>query len=128
MNNNFSDISFSELRCKEVINSSDGRRLGRIIDLIFSGETGKIKGIVVPAAKHTVFSKSQELFIPWRCVKKLGEDVIIVSVDADGNCEVEPPEKPPCKPPCPPPHQPICDGRCEKCMLFDCERRWRNGN
>ena len=130
MSNNYSDISFSDLRCKEVVNASDGRRLGRIVDLIFSGETGKIKGIVVPAAKRNVFSKAQELFIPWRCVDKLGEDVIIVSVGADGNCdeECEKPRPKSPKPPCPPPPKPSCDGRCEKCMLFDCERRWKSGN
>ena len=127
MSNNSFDISFSELRCKEVVNASDGRRLGRIVDLVFSGETGKIKGIVTPASKRSVFSKSQELFIPWRCVEKLGEDVIIVNVNAEGLCEHS--EKPQCKPPCPPkpaPPKPACDGRCEKCMLFDCERRWKS--
>ena len=43
MNNPNYDISFIELRCKEVINASDGRKLGRITDLIFSNETGKIR-------------------------------------------------------------------------------------
>lgn len=56
------------------------RKLGRITDLIFSNETGKIRGIVTPYVKRTFFGKGQEVFIPWRCVKKLGEDVIIVDI------------------------------------------------
>ena len=136
MNNNVFEISFSELRCKEVVNASDGRRLGKITDIIFSGETGRIKGIVTPYVKRGVFGKGQEVFIPWRCVKKLGEDVIIVEIGGVENNSAscserrEPPIEPP--PPPPPPFKaqntgmPSCDGRCEKCMLFDCEQRWKN--
>ena len=124
MNNKDFEISFCELRSKEVINSFDGRRLGKINDIIFSGETGKIKGIITPYLKRNIFGKCQEIFIPWRCVKKLGEDVIIVDVGgvengnavcADSNVE----NNVPCS--CPP----ICDGRCEKCMLFECDKRWK---
>ena len=135
MNNNSFDISFTELRCKEVVNASDGRRLGKITDIIFSGETGVIKGIVTPYLKRSMFSKNQEVFIPWRCVKKLGEDVIIVDIGAvEGSCDDECFEKEH-KNDCSPPKcsqgqncassTPPCDGRCEKCMLFDCERRWK---
>ena len=105
------EISFSELRCKELINVRDGRRLGKIIDLIFSGETSKIKGIVAPYVKRSFFSKSQDIFIPWRCVQKIGEDVIIVDVNPDGSCEP------------PPPPKPDCDGNCERCNNPSCKHR-----
>ncbi len=133
MNNNSYEISFSELRCKEVVNAADGRRLGRIVDIVFSGENGKIKGIVTPAVKRSVFSKSQELFIPWRCVEKLGEDVIIVNIGSNDNgadeCDNDK-DRPHQKPYCKPKDEekgPACDKQCEKCMLFDCERRWKTG-
>lgn len=104
------EISFSELRCKELINVRDGRRLGRITDIIFSGESSKIKGVVAPYTKRSLLTKGQDIFIPWKCVKKIGEDVIIVDVNADGSCE-------------PPPPLPDCDRRCDRCGRRDCRFR-----
>ncbi len=132
MNNVNFEISFSELRCKEVVNACDGRKLGKITDIIFSNETGKIKGIVTPYAKRSLLSKGQDVFIPWRCVRKLGEDVIIVDVSGaeDRNDCFLPPPDCDCSPKCDPPpckqDMPSCDRRCEKCMLFDCEYRWKS--
>ena len=124
MNNDIYEISFCELRSKEVVNSTDGKRLGKITDLVFSLQTGLIKGIVTPYNKRGLFGKNQDIFIPWRCVKKIGEDVILVNINEDGSCVPEKPE------PLPPPkpdesHCPPCDRRCEKCMLFDCKYRWK---
>ncbi len=130
MNNSNNEISFTELRCKEVVNASDGRKLGRITDIIFSNESGKIRGIVTPYVKRAFFGKGQEVFIPWKCVKKLGEDVIIVDisgVNERGRDNLPPPEEyfAPSKPVQPSPGMPDCDRKCEKCMLFDCEYRWK---
>jgi YlmC/YmxH family sporulation protein len=126
MNESYNEFSFCELRSKEVVNAVDGKRMGRITDIVFSSETGKIKGIVTPYGKHGIFCKNQDIFIPWRCVRKVGEDVIIVDLNESGTCDSEPI--------CPPPKcdkenkhaNPPCDRRCEKCMLFDCEYRWKN--
>ncbi len=125
------ELSFCELRRREVINGSDGKRLGHIIDLVFTVETGKINGIILPYGKRGLFSKSQDLFVPWSCVQKIGEDVILVEI-MDLACGM-----PTCVPapekslPSPQPastakkrKEPDCDGKCEKCMLFDCSRRW----
>lgn len=133
------DLTFSELRSKDIINSSDGKKLGRACDLVFDTVTGKIKGIVAPYLKRTCFSKGQDVFIPFRCIQKFGEDIILVDI----NCNTLKIDKPPCPPPCPPrcppqpskpcdkeencpPPRPNCDMRCEKCMLFDCAYRWKN--
>lgn len=104
------EISFSELRCREIINVRDGRRLGRITDIVFSGESSKLKGIVAPFTKRSLFSKGQDIFIPWRCITKIGEDVIIVDVNADGSCDPGVPV-------------PECDRRCERCGRRDCRYR-----
>lgn len=74
------DISFNELRSKEIINLNDGSRMGRIIDLIFSNETGCVLGLVVPGEKK-LFKKSEDLFIPLEKVRRIGDDVILVRVD-----------------------------------------------
>ena len=134
-------MSYCELRRREVINGSDGRRMGHIVDLVFSVGSGKIKGIILPYGKRGVFGKSQDLFVPWQCVQKIGEDVIIVEINdlSSGTPVCIPsgkpdklPDRPPPPPPPPPPRgsrdeKPECDGKCEKCMLFDCSRRWEAG-
>ncbi|MBQ3158083.1 MAG: YlmC/YmxH family sporulation protein [Clostridia bacterium] len=73
------EINFSFLRTKEVINIYDGKRLGRIIDVSFEKETGRVLGVVVPAIKK-VFKKSEDIFIPLELIKKIGEDVILVKL------------------------------------------------
>ena len=126
------ELSFLELRSKEIINSCDGRRLGRIIDLVFT-EAGKVKGIVAPYTRRGLFSKAQDVYIPYHCIKKIGEDVILVDIPPDF-CG-RPDQQPAIPSHCPPPHDeerpphsdgPECDMRCEKCMLFDCAYRWRD--
>lgn len=114
------ELSYCELRRREVINGSDGKRMGHIIDIVFTGG-GKVKGVILPYGKRGVFSRAQDLFVPWQCVQKIGEDVIIVEIvdlpSGSPSCVPAKPEKPPhSKDP--------CDGKCEKCMLFDCARRW----
>ncbi len=138
------ELSFCELRSKEVVNSVDGRRLGRIIDLVFSSTGGEIHGIIVPYSRRVMIFKSQDVFIPWECVKKIGEDVIIVELnDFCGKpakkhepIRCAPPDKNKCSNECrdceeekrtpPPPSGPDCDRKCEKCMLFDCQYRWND--
>ena len=76
------ESTFLELRCKEVVNVVDGRRLGHVIDIVFSLSSFCVQGIVVPGDKSfwNVFKKGSELFIPFNQVLKIGEDMIMVEV------------------------------------------------
>ena len=71
------DISLNDLKSKEIINLSDGSKMGRIFDLVFDSESGKVVGFVVPGEKH-FFKKSEDLFIPIEKVRRIGDDVILV--------------------------------------------------
>ena len=76
-------MTFSDLKCKDVINICDGRRLGRPIDLIFS-EHATVEAIVVPAECGFVslFSRDRPgTVIPWNRIKRIGDDVVLVDVD-----------------------------------------------
>lgn len=73
------EITFSEARSKEIINLYDGKRLGRIVDVSFERETGRVLGFIVPGEKK-LFKKSEDLFIPLELIKKIGEDVILVKL------------------------------------------------
>lgn len=77
-------MSFSELRAKEVINICDGRRLGRPIDLVFS-DCACIEALVVPgqySLKNMVKGFREGVVIPWNRIRRIGDDVILVELDA----------------------------------------------
>ena len=76
------EISFVELKDKEVVNIVDGRRLGHIIDITFEVPTGKVLGVVVPGQKRFLH-KSEDIFIPIENIKKIGEDVLLVRFGAE---------------------------------------------
>lgn len=75
------ELSFSELRSKVVINLTDGRRLGHIIDLIFERNGAKILGVVVPGSKSGMFKSREDIFIPYQCICKIGLDTILVELN-----------------------------------------------
>lgn len=76
------ETTFCELRTKEVINVVDGKKLGNIIDIVFCAETGKIKGLVVPAYSKgfNLFKSGEDIFIPYQNVCRIGDDVILVQL------------------------------------------------
>ena len=73
---------FSELKCREVINVCTGERYGTVCDLEFDPCSGEVLAIVVPgAARLFGLIKGREgMVIPFRKIKKLGEDVILVEL------------------------------------------------
>ena len=77
--------SFLELRTKEVINVTDGKRLGHIVDIVFELPSGRIKGLVVPVCSggFNLFKPAQQAFIPFHQICKIGEDTILVEVFSD---------------------------------------------
>ena len=76
---------FSCLREKEVINICDGRRLGFVCDLELDIDTGKICTLIIPeeSGKWNFFCKERSFFVPWRCIKRIGDDIILVEVDGE---------------------------------------------
>ena len=68
------ETSFSELRTKEVINTADGRRLGKV----FCYPENRVLGIVVPGGRGFGFWKSEQ-FIDMKNIIKIGDDVILVN-------------------------------------------------
>ncbi|MBQ9729341.1 MAG: YlmC/YmxH family sporulation protein [Clostridia bacterium] len=76
-------LSFSDLRTKEVVNTTDGKKLGKVCDLVFCYPENRVLGIVVPGGKGFGFRRG-EVFIDLKCIAKLGEDVILVNVPPFG--------------------------------------------
>ena len=97
------ELTFSELRAKEVINTQDGRKLGKVCDISLCYPENRWIGVIVPGGKG--FGKKNNLFIELKNIVKIGEDVILVNV----GMPKKPPDKckgntcSPCAPCSPPP-------------------------
>lgn len=74
-----------DLKQKEVINVCDCKRLGCVADLIFNECTGCIEAIIVPGIGKIcgIFGRDTEYIIPWRQIKQIGPDIILVEVDEE---------------------------------------------
>jgi YlmC/YmxH family sporulation protein len=72
----------ADLRCKEVVNICDGERLGFVDDVLIDTLTGRLVAIVVPGPFKYLgcFGRTDDFIIPWDCITKIGDDLIIVDV------------------------------------------------
>lgn len=73
-------VKTSDLTQRDVINIKDGKRLGIIYDIEINLEKGQVTSIIIPGPGKFlgIFGKDNDLIIPWRHIKKIGEDVILV--------------------------------------------------
>ena len=99
------ELSFSELRAKEVVNTQDGKKLGKVCDVALCYPENKWLGIVVPNGRGFAFKKN-ELFIDLKHIVKIGEDVILVNIGLPRKQNVCKNERggPHVPPQCPPPN------------------------
>lgn len=82
-------MSFSELRQKDVINVCNGKKIGRPIDLLLN-DSACVEALVVPGESGGLLGllkpEREGLVIPWRRVRRIGDDVILVELE-EGCCE-----------------------------------------
>lgn len=71
-----------DFKHKEVININNGKRLGFVQDVCADLETGTITSIIVPGSNRVlnIFSSNNEIVIPWKSVKCIGDDLILVDI------------------------------------------------
>ncbi|PLS16604.1 YlmC/YmxH family sporulation protein [Bacillus sp. M6-12] len=77
-------VKISEFQIKEVVSISDGKILGSISDLVINVANGTIEAIVVSNGGKVLgfFGKEEDVIIPWRKIRKIGADVILVDQSA----------------------------------------------
>lgn len=80
--------TISELRCREVINLCDGGRLGYVNDLKIDLFSGRITALLLPPAGGVLgmLGRGEELCVPWDCIERIGEDIILVRVEPNLVC------------------------------------------
>ena len=69
-----------ELRRKEVINITDGGRLGFVGDVDFHMPDGQAAARIIygPARFFGLFGRGEDYYIPWDCVQKFGDDIVLI--------------------------------------------------
>ena len=71
---------FSELRNKEIIHVCEGTRLGYLNDVCIDTDTGRVTAIMVPGPCRLLglVGRDSDYIIPWGCIRRIGEDIILV--------------------------------------------------
>ncbi len=69
--------SLEELSKKEVISCMDCTRLGYIVNINIKLEDAQICSVIVETPAKCFSLKRNTIEIPWECVKKIGDDLII---------------------------------------------------
>ncbi len=76
-------MTLAELRTKDVINMTDGKRLGKVMDIEFCVTTSRVTALVVPADTsllQTLRGEKCGSIIPWENICRIGDDVILVTM------------------------------------------------
>ncbi|MBY0099254.1 YlmC/YmxH family sporulation protein [Mesobacillus maritimus] len=76
-------MRLSELGGKEIVDVKKAERLGVLgqTDLEIDERTGEIKALVIPSVKWFGMKRQGgELRVPWRQIKKIGTDMVIVDI------------------------------------------------
>lgn len=71
-----------DFKHKEVVNITNGKRLGFVQDVCADLETGMITSIIVPGNNKilNIFSQGNDIVIPWQNIKCIGDDLILVEL------------------------------------------------
>ena len=85
-------IRVTELHCKEVICIADGRRLGYVSDVEIDIPEGRVCAILVPGPCRLLglWGRNDDYIIPWRYIKRIGPDIILVDVKPEDCCRPRP--------------------------------------
>ena len=74
------ETRIADLRCKEVISVADGSRFGYVGEMEVDLESGQVRSLVVPGRRRLfgLLGREEDHYIPWSCVRRFGEDIILV--------------------------------------------------
>jgi len=70
----------TDFRYKEVINITNGCRLGYVCDLEIDMSCGKILCVIVPGRLRFfgLLGREDDYIIPWCDIERIGDDIILV--------------------------------------------------
>jgi YlmC/YmxH family sporulation protein len=73
-------MRISDMRNLRVVNVSNGKVLGKIIDLVLDVNKGAVRAIVMPGDSKwpAIWRTEKDVEVPWKQIRKIGKDVILV--------------------------------------------------
>lgn len=72
-------MRLSLLQDKDIINLSDGKKIGKIIDVVIS-DNGNIISFIIQRTKFNVIPSSKEVEVRFNQIKTIGSDVILIDM------------------------------------------------
>ena len=75
-------MRLSELQNKNLVNVSNGKNIGNIIDVYIDYQSGNIKSFIIESKGSilTFLNKDNDMEVKWNDIQKIGEDVILVNM------------------------------------------------
>lgn len=72
--------SFSEFKNKEIIDVTDGTKIGYVDDLVFDTDGAAVTSIIIYGRLRFfgLFGREENLTIDWKDIEIIGEDTILV--------------------------------------------------
>ena len=79
------EVRLTELRYREVINISDGTRLGFVSDAILDLTGGRVLALVVPGPARFFgrFGRESDYILPWESIARIGGDIVLIEGAAE---------------------------------------------
>ncbi len=76
-------LTMKELRRKDVIGVTDGRRIGRVTDIAFDEETGRVMTLVIGVRRpwFGLLESEEKRTVSYDMVRTMGRDVILLDED-----------------------------------------------
>ncbi len=73
-------MRISEFQLKDIVNVTNGKKLGRLADIELNSTTGAISALIIEQSgkKFGLFGKEEEIVVSWINIVKIGGDVILV--------------------------------------------------
>ncbi len=73
---------FSELKCKDVINIRDCKKLGNVCDVEFDECSGCICKIIISGGSRVLsfLRCDPDIVIPYKDIRQIGPDIILVDI------------------------------------------------
>lgn len=76
-------MRISDFQLKDIVNVTNGKKLGRLSDIELNSATGAISALIIEngGKKFGLFGKEEEIVVSWINIVKIGGDVILVRHD-----------------------------------------------